>query len=89
MLNKDKDNWVFRNAPNFEFPEPGREVVMLVEHDVVYDKNENFPFIEFGEVLVTELPDGKRYSWKLTKYDPETQEEILQQCYTVMAWRYF
>lgn len=92
MINDKIDTWVFdKNI----IPQYGHPVFILIESDVVEfsgsDPEEQYnPLVEKA-VLRTSFTNGK-YSdhWELvnvSELDPN-QEKILQQVYTVVAWRY-
>ena len=68
------------------FPEPGKPVYILYEEDVV--DPEVHPTVRRA-VLEERSPfAGQSLYWRLLDFDPETEEEILQQYFTVIAWRY-
>jgi hypothetical protein len=83
-------NWIAINDRGL-FPENDVPVIILVEHDVVYHSDEEFPFTR--KAMLIDVSKDKPYcgniAWKLLDYDPETEEEILRQCFTVVAWRYY
>jgi hypothetical protein len=90
MLNPYLNDWVLRTSGLF--PEENVPVIILVEHDVIYDADEEFPFTRKAELIKTKIVstlDDTVLAWKLLDYDPETEDELLQQCFTVIAWRYF
>lgn len=78
MLNTKQQDWSLNRV---SLPEIGREVVALIEHDVVENPDVDFPFTR--KALFT----GN--AWYLMDHDPDTEEALLQQYFTVVAWRYF
>jgi hypothetical protein len=50
VLNNLKDSWRFRFNQEFQFPEIGRSVIILVEHDVVYDDAIEVPFTRIASL---------------------------------------
>jgi len=89
MLNLYHNDWVFIKGRS-NYPEFNKPVYILVEHDVLdeVNKDSNYPFVRKACLDQTQSTDYIILIWKLSDFDPETEEEILQQCYTVIAWRY-
>ena len=88
MLNPNLDQWKFGKD---EQPKPGTPVFILVEPDVILAVNEDMPFVRMASRHVWGTEQNLKPSyfyWKLLDFDPETEEEILQQCFSVIAWRY-
>lgn len=80
MLHSLKD-WTTIGT-KINLPKLDKEVIALIEHATEIE--EDLPFIER---LV--LEEGKELlRWRLVEFDSESQEEYLQQGYTVIAWRY-
>ena len=84
MLNKKIDTWTIIG----EFPEPGKPVWILIEHDVVHDEDVEAPFTRKAETRIEDFAGRPFISWHLLDFDPETEDEILHQDMTVVAWRY-
>lgn len=83
MLNPHIHNsWVLIDADG-DFPSFDVPVYVLIENDVLYGEPDDAPFIRYA----TLISDSLQYQWKLLDYSPLEEEEILQQCYTVVAWR--
>lgn len=93
------DNWVMVNFPHqfddrmnpffleHSMPQFGKPVIALIENDCDNDafvakliavKGNGLSGVEGEPFLI----------WKIIDFDPETQEETLQQSYTVVAWKY-
>ncbi len=83
MLNQQIDTWTIIGA----MPEPDRPVWILVEHDVVHDVDVEAPFVRkaVARFKAGGIPE---WTWHLLDFDPDTEEEVLQQVFTVVAWRY-
>lgn len=63
------------------FPNKNAPVYILVEESACRD---NVPFLAKAILVKTD----PTWCWKLLEFDPEEEEEILQQHYSVVAWRY-
>jgi hypothetical protein len=90
MLNPYLNDWIAISDRGL-FPEFNKPCIILIEHDVIHDPEEEFPFVRKAILIeVSAFPaKGTMSAWQLMDYDPETEEEILQQCFTVVAWRYW
>lgn len=91
MLNKNMFHW--RALGEFSehsiFPETDKEVFALVEPDVILDEKEDEPFICRLFLRYEEQnQDNMKYIWELHPDDQSETEKYLQQCFTVVAWRY-
>lgn len=91
MLNHQMFSWSQMGDLNDHcvFPEVDKEVFALIEHDVVHDGNEDEPFICRLFLRYNEKhPENMKYVWELHPDDQSETEKYLQQCFTVVAWRY-
>lgn len=70
-------------------PDLGVPLFVLIEYDVVAEQDvlANQPFVRYASLHRYDREPRILY-WKLLDFDPETEEEILQQCFSVIAWRY-
>lgn len=84
MFNQKIDSWKFSRG---EYPEDGVPVFILIEHDVVHDVDREAPFVRKASLHTYDREPKIKY-WKLEDFDPEEEEEILQQCFSVVAWRH-
>lgn len=77
--------FVEADLPKFDTP-----VFILVESDVIEDGIiEYYPFVRPAMLIKgSEDPTFSINRWKILDYDPEQEEEYLQQAFTVVAWRY-
>lgn len=87
MLNRYKETWVFIQS-SAHFPEFNKSLCILIEPDVIYDTQEDYPIVRKATLIQEKTANYTISLWKLLDYDPETEEEILQQNKTVIAWRY-
>lgn len=85
MLNDMMDQWtIYKDG---RAPPIGVDLVILVEHDVIFDKQKEFPFTRSCVVECASAVDSQ-LCWRLTDYDPEEEEEYLNWGeFTVIAWR--
>lgn len=80
--------WTFRYWPDDFEPPVNTPIYILVEQDQV--DPEQYPFVRKAVMIKSNDPviEGRlRWEWKLIDFDPETEEEILHQYYTVIGWR--
>lgn len=83
MLNKMKDTW--KLIKTFEdLPKLGMEVFALIENDVILNEEDNFCFT--AQLFLRK--EGENLLWELHPDDQEDTEKYLQQCFSVVAWRY-
>jgi len=92
MFNPHLNHWHNWLGPT-EPPALNVPLFILVEHDTIDDQNVllNQPFVRLASLHRYD-PDprtpGVAYYWKLLDYDPEEEEEILRQNFSVVSWRY-
>lgn len=87
MLNPYQNTWIFLQI-NSNVPEFNKPVCILIEPDVIFDTEEDYPIVRKATLIQEKTANYTISLWKLLDYDPETEEEILQQNKTVVAWRY-
>lgn len=87
MLNKHLNSWHLCSTIE-TYPEIGNPVIVLVEHDVIFDPDEEFPFTRKA-VLFKPSSGNPLVAWRLLDVNKELEEEFVQQDETVVAWRYF
>ena len=89
MFNPHLDQWRQWHVPSPETPDLDVPLFVLIEHDVIdeHDVLANQPFVRHASLHRYDREPRILY-WKLLDFDSETEEEILQQCYSVIAWRY-
>jgi hypothetical protein len=86
MFNPNIDGWhLLKNGA--VWPDHDVPLFVLIEHDVVHNLSEQVPFARMATLHRYET-EPKILYWRLRDYDPEAEEEILQQYYSVVAWRY-
>jgi len=93
MLNPNLDNWNFNKT---EMPEIDKPVFILVESDTWTAENEDmdsnstyynmdeFPFVRCASLGKDEIA----YYWKLIDCNYDSEESVLRQNFSVIAWRY-
>jgi len=88
MLNPHLDSWHIWRSSSPETPEFNVPLFILIEHDVIEDDVlVNQPFVRYASLHRYDREPRILY-WKLLDFDPENEEEILQQYFSVIAWRY-
>lgn len=95
MLNPYQYTWILINTDK-ELPTIGREVYILVEHDVIGMEDDPYTFNEYPFVRCAKLMNEPgpsylthgRVQWALLDAN-EDEDTILHQDVGVIAWRYF
>lgn len=88
VLNPHLDQWNIWHISSPETPQLDVPLFILIEHDVIEeDILANQPFVRHASLHRYDREPRILY-WKLLDFDPENEEEILQQCFSVIAWRY-
>lgn len=88
MLNPHLDQWHIWHVSSPATPELDVPLFILIEHDVIEeDILANQPFVRHASLHRYDREPRILY-WKLLDFDPENEEEILQQCFSVITWRY-
>lgn len=67
-----------------ELPPQHHLVVALIESDS--NDATHYPMVRY--VKRCPIVGREEFTWKLVDYNPITEEETLQQSFTVMMWRY-
>lgn len=81
MINTHQSAWMLKRDG---FPPIGVPVWALIENDVLDPADEWHD--PWAAKLVLEQGATIKL-WRMLEFDQQTQEEYLQQCYTVIAWR--
>jgi hypothetical protein len=86
------ESWKFSIFTEADLPKHNVPVFILVESDVI-DETDNFnveymPFVRPAMLVKFTDQPFTISRWKILDFDPEEEEEYLQQAFTVVAWRY-